>query len=240
MISRRTMLPMLSLAPLSRALAENISPPPTTRLLFGGDVMLSRYVGRTARDQHDPAFPLRDLAPVLAAADLAFVNLESPFSDRGRPIEAGMVFKAEPEMIDALEVAGIDIVSTANNHARDCGGYGVGYTLEWLSRHKIAVVGTAATYEDAHAGRLLLREVLPVTARGRASLALVLRPERCRAVRAGGRLAQLHERDLADLHLVVDRDREIRDIRQLEGHVAVPAGVDETGGRVDQEAEPPE
>jgi len=157
MISRRTMLPMLSLAPLSRALADNSAPPVTTRLLFGGDVMLSRYVGTVARDQHDPAFPLRDLAPVLAAADLAFVNLESPFSDRGRPIEAGMVFKAEPEMIDALEVAGIDIVSTANNHARDCGGYGVGYTLEWLSRHKIAVVGTAATYEDAHAGTILTR-----------------------------------------------------------------------------------
>ncbi len=119
--------------------------------------MLSRHVGQVARDQHDPAFPLRDLAPVLAAADLAFVNLESPFSDRGRPIEAGMVFKAEPEMIDALEVAGIDIVSTANNHARDCGGYGVGYTLEWLSRHKIAVVGTAPTYEDAHAGTILTR-----------------------------------------------------------------------------------
>ena len=144
MISRRTMLPMLSLAPLSRALGENISPPPTTRLLFGGDVMLSRYVGTVARDQHDPAFPLRDLAPVLAAADLAFVNLESPFSDRGRPIEAGMVFKAEPEMIDALEVAGIDIVSTANNHARDCDRYGVEFTLDWLAHHGIAADGSGS------------------------------------------------------------------------------------------------
>lgn len=160
-MTRRTLLPMFSLLPLHRAVAEasldRVPAPRTTRLLFGGDVMLSRHVGHVARDQHDPAFPLRDLAPVLAAADLAFVNLESPFSDRGRPIEAGMVFKAEPEMIDALEVAGIDIVSTANNHARDCGGYGVSYTLEWLSRHKIAVVGTAATYEDAHAGTILTR-----------------------------------------------------------------------------------
>jgi poly-gamma-glutamate synthesis protein (capsule biosynthesis protein) len=158
MITRRTLLPMLGLFPLRRAAPESVpDPPPGTRLLFGGDVMLSRHVGRVARDQHDPAYPLRDLAPVLAAADLAFVNLESPFSDRGRLVEAGMVFKAEPEMIDALAVAGIDIVSTANNHARDCGGYGVEYTLDWLSRHRIAVVGTAATPEAAHAGKVLTR-----------------------------------------------------------------------------------
>ncbi len=119
--------------------------------------MLSRHVGQVARDQRDPAYPLRDLAPVLASADLAFVNLESPFSDRGPFVEAGMVFKAEPEMIGALEIAGIDIVSTANNHARDCGGYGVEYTLDWLSRHGIAVVGTAATAEAAHAGKVLTR-----------------------------------------------------------------------------------
>ena len=158
MITRRTLLPMLSLLPLRRGSPENVpEPPAATRLLFGGDVMLSRYVGQVARDQHDPAYPMRDLAPVLAAADLAFVNLESPFSDRGRLTEAGMVFKAEPEMIDALEVAGIDIVSTANNHARDCGGYGVGYTLDWLSRHGIAVVGTAPTAQAAHAGKVLIR-----------------------------------------------------------------------------------
>ena len=59
-------------------------------------------------------------------------------------------------------------------------------------------------------------------------------------VRRLGRLGQLHERDLADLHLRVDRHRQVRDIRQLERDVPVPAGVDEPGGRVDQEPEPPE
>src|SRR5262249_2476411 len=47
-------------------------------------------------------------------------------------------------------------------------------------------------------------------------------------------------RELADLHLRVDRDRQVRDVRELERHVAVPARVDEPGGRVDQEAEPSE
>jgi poly-gamma-glutamate synthesis protein (capsule biosynthesis protein) len=68
-----------------------------------------------------------------------------------------MVFKAEPEMVEALRLAGIDIVSTANNHARDCGSYGVGFTLDWLARNGIAAVGTGATEEAAHQGTVIER-----------------------------------------------------------------------------------
>lgn len=121
--------------------------PPTIRVVLGGDVMLSRHVGRLARQKGDPAFPFRALAPYLKAADLAFVNLESPFSDRGQPVLRGMIFKAEPEMVEGLVLAGIDIVSTANNHARDQGSYGLEYTVRWLNRHDIRVVGTTAPDE---------------------------------------------------------------------------------------------
>ncbi len=117
-------------------------PLPATRLVFGGDVMLSRYVGTLARRHKDPAWPLRPLAPFLKAADIAFVNLESPFSDRGGPIDKGMVFRAQPAMIEGLIAAGIDVVSTANNHARDQGGYGLEYTVRWLNKHGIQAVGT--------------------------------------------------------------------------------------------------
>jgi len=139
--------------------AEHPAPEPAhTRLILGGDVMLSRHVARVARERKDPAFPLRDLAPVLQAADIAFVNLESPFSDRGPMVERGMIFKAEPEMIAALEVAGIDVVSTANNHARDQGSHGVEFTLDWLERHQIAVAGTGISAEAAHAGAVIERK----------------------------------------------------------------------------------
>jgi poly-gamma-glutamate capsule biosynthesis protein CapA/YwtB (metallophosphatase superfamily) len=162
MITRRTLLPVLGMPvlgaiPLNRRIREAMPRPVETRLLFGGDVMLSRFVGKIAREHHDPASPLRDLAPVLSQADLAFVNLEAPFSDRGRVVESGMVFKAEPEMIQALEAARISIVSTANNHARDCAGYGVEFTLDWLARHGIATVGSARTPELAHQGTVLER-----------------------------------------------------------------------------------
>jgi len=155
------LLPLLVIlqfiVPISRT-AEHPAPNPVvTDLVLGGDVMLSRHVARVARERRDPAFPLRDIAPVLQAADIAFVNLESPFSDRGAIVERGMIFKAEPEMIAALEVAGVDVVSTANNHARDQGSHGVEFTLEWLQQHQIAVAGTGSSAEAAHAGVVIER-----------------------------------------------------------------------------------
>jgi len=119
--------------------------------------MLSRYVGVHARLVSDPAAPLRELAPLLSSADIAFVNLEAPFSDLGRPVNKGMIFKAEPEMVNALRVAGIDVVSTANNHARDCGRYGVGFTIDWLAKYGIAAAGTGHTAQEAHRGVVLER-----------------------------------------------------------------------------------
>ena len=53
-------------------------------------------------------------------------------------------------------------------------------------------------------------------------------------------MRQPEERDLPDLHVRVDRDRQVRDVRQLEREVAVPPGVDVAGGRVDQQPETPE
>jgi poly-gamma-glutamate capsule biosynthesis protein CapA/YwtB (metallophosphatase superfamily) len=155
-LTRRALLPVLAVIPFHRVAPPEIVPKPKkTRILFGGDVMLSRHVGRLARALHDPASPLRALAPVLRSADIAFVNLEAPFSDRGRPMEHGMIFKAEPEMIAALETAGVAIVSTANNHARDCDRYGVEFTLSWLHQHGILAVGSASTAEAAHAGTVI-------------------------------------------------------------------------------------
>jgi Bacterial capsule synthesis protein PGA_cap len=80
-LTRRALLPLLGAIPFRRTDPQEIIPrPKKTRILLGGDVMLSRHVGRIARALHDPASPLRDLAPVLRSADIAFVNLEAPFS----------------------------------------------------------------------------------------------------------------------------------------------------------------
>jgi poly-gamma-glutamate capsule biosynthesis protein CapA/YwtB (metallophosphatase superfamily) len=158
--TRRTLLllPALGLFVHQPERGEALPQPfPVTRILFGGDVMLSRNVGALARAKSDPSWPMHNVAGLFSSADLAFVNLEAPFSDRGRPTANGMVFRAGPEMVEALLSAGIDVVSTANNHVRDCGAYGVGFTLDLLARNGIAAVGTGATSEMAHRGAVLER-----------------------------------------------------------------------------------
>jgi poly-gamma-glutamate synthesis protein (capsule biosynthesis protein) len=114
------------------------------RLLAAGDVMLSRWIGKEALRLKDPAWPLREIAPFLSAADLTFINLESPFRKKGPYPEKGMVFRARPETIDGLVLAGVDVVSLANNHVRDAGAAGLEDTLALLAEKGIAAAGLEA------------------------------------------------------------------------------------------------
>jgi poly-gamma-glutamate capsule biosynthesis protein CapA/YwtB (metallophosphatase superfamily) len=161
MISRRGLfsLPLLALVPRSgeRRQSEHPTPLPETRLLFGGDVMLARGVALVANARGDPAGPLREIAPLLSAADIAFVNLESPFSDKPAIFPHHMIFRAAPQMIGALKLAGITVVSIANNHIRDCGPYGIEFTLRLLRQNGIAAVGAGLDSDSAHRGAVIVR-----------------------------------------------------------------------------------
>lgn len=127
------------------------------RLIFAGDVMFSRAVRRSIQAAQDPAMPFRKIAPLLAASDIAFVNLESPFSDRGPYYERGLIFHASPETVAGLNLAGVSIASTANNHARDCGPHGVEFTVAWLRSHGIEPVGSSESEASTHNGIVLER-----------------------------------------------------------------------------------
>ncbi|MBV9158082.1 MAG: CapA family protein [Acidobacteriaceae bacterium] len=137
---------------------KELGQPAFNRLLFTGDVMFARSVRRQLLAAHDPALPFRKIAPLMAAADITFVNLESPFSDRGPYYESGLIFHAPPETIAGLNLAGVSIASTANNHSRDCGPHGVEFTIEWLRSHGIAPLGSGDSEEQAHRGVVLVRK----------------------------------------------------------------------------------
>jgi poly-gamma-glutamate synthesis protein (capsule biosynthesis protein) len=97
------------------------------------------------------------MAPMLSASDIAFVNLESPFSDQGPYHEGGLIFHAAPDTIAGLQLAGIAIASTANNHARDCGPHGVTFTITWLRSHGIEPIGSSDSEAAVHQGVILTR-----------------------------------------------------------------------------------
>ena len=119
--------------------------------------MFSRGVRREILLSGDPALPFRKIAPLLAAADLTFINLESPFSDRGPYHETGLIFHAPPTAIAGLQLAHVAAVSTSNNHSRDCGPHGVEFTVNWLCSHGIAAVGSSASANETHRGVVLER-----------------------------------------------------------------------------------
>lgn len=106
-------------------------------LAFGGDVMLGRGVERAG------VFPFGASAHVLREADLAFVNLECPLTER--PFQGHKVvhLRAKPERAAWLAEAGIDVVSVANNHAGDCGAEGLRDTVTTLEGVGISAAGLA-------------------------------------------------------------------------------------------------
>lgn len=119
------------------------SPKPLA-LLVGGDVDLGRALGQRLVKAPDYR-PFAHVDRWLSGADVRFVNLESPLSDQGGELQSPhnpLVFNGPPHAAKTLAAAGIDIVSTANNHAFDYGESGVLGTLRSLQSARVESVGT--------------------------------------------------------------------------------------------------
>lgn len=112
-----------------------------------------------ATPEDEARYPFRNIAPVLREADIAFANLESPLSDRARHNGA---FRTPTAFADALRWAGIDVVSTANNHALDAEGEGLLDTKEALWKAGVGSVGSGRDLEDARRPFVLDRNGLKV------------------------------------------------------------------------------
>ena len=109
----------------------------------------------------DPAHdPFRTIAPLLATADIRFVNLEGPLSDQhGETMSPNnmLVFTGPPAGADALARAHVDVVSTANNHAWDYGREALLETIANLDRAGVAHAGTGPTRDDAYRAAIVER-----------------------------------------------------------------------------------
>jgi len=144
--------PQTTIAPSINPQTAAPHQPPTTVLFFAGDIMLSRHVGTKITETKNPALPFLSVAERIQAADISFANLESPFLDSKPRVTEGLVFKAEPEYVAGLKLAGFDILSTANNHSFDQGRDGIDYTLSWLAENGIMPIGTGS---DCHDGKII-------------------------------------------------------------------------------------
>jgi poly-gamma-glutamate capsule biosynthesis protein CapA/YwtB (metallophosphatase superfamily) len=91
------------------------------RIALVGDLMLGRLINKMLKHS-DPAYPWGNTLPILQSADLRICNLECVLSDIGNPWSAThkvFHFRSDEKNIKTLQVAGINIVSLANNHVLD-------------------------------------------------------------------------------------------------------------------------
>lgn len=121
-------------------------PAPDVVLAFGGDVHFEGRI-RNLLSNHGSVFG--QAGPLLKAADLAVVNLETPVTLRDDPQPKRYAFRADPPAAEALHAAGIDAVSLANNHSMDHGRAGLTDTITNVRAARVGVFGAGQAIDEA-------------------------------------------------------------------------------------------
>lgn len=142
--------PATSVAPAPQQPAPAITSVPDSEftLAFAGDVHFEAGL-RGLLD--DPAHALDPVAPLLSAADLTMVNLETAITTRGTAEPKDYTFRTSPAALDALAAAGVDVVSIANNHGLDYGDVGFADTLAARASSPVEMVGIGRDAAEAYA-----------------------------------------------------------------------------------------
>lgn len=126
-----------------------VTPTPVARgpvtIAFAGDV---HFEGASAAALHGG---LRAITPLLAAADVTMVNLETAITDRGTRVPKDFNFRAPATAFAALRAAGVDVVTEANNHGMDYGLVGLRDSVAAAKAARFPVVGIGLDAAQAYA-----------------------------------------------------------------------------------------
>lgn len=132
-------------------------PCPTLGVAAVGDVMLGTDFPRDALPPDAGRSLLTVVATDLRAADIAFGNLEGVLMDGGEPVKkcqdpkVCFLFRSPTRYAGTLADAGFDVMSLANNHARDFGEPGRSSSMAALDaagiRHS-GRIGDLASWEQ--------------------------------------------------------------------------------------------
>lgn len=122
-----------------------------------GDMMLGTDYPENHLPDDDGESFLDDVAPLLSSADITFGNLEGVLVDGGEPgkrcsnPKACYRFRSPSRYVHHFVAAGFDVLSLANNHARDFGEEGRLATMKTLAEagiHHSGLEGDFASFES--------------------------------------------------------------------------------------------
>ncbi len=123
-----------------------------------GDMMLGTDYPENHLPDDDGVGFLATVTPLLSSADITFGNLEGVLVDGGEPGKrcsnpaACYRFRSPSRYVEHYVAAGFDIMSLANNHARDFGEDGRLATMQTLAAagmHHSGLEGDFASFESA-------------------------------------------------------------------------------------------
>ncbi len=117
-----------------------------------GDMMIGTDYPQNHLPDDDGVSFLNEVAPILSAADLAFGNLEGVLIDGGEPGKkcsnpaACYLFRSPTRYADHYKSAGFDVLSLANNHARDFDEDGRSSSMQAISARGMHHSGRAGDF----------------------------------------------------------------------------------------------
>lgn len=108
------------------------------RMLFLGDVMLGRNVGKYIKEGTDPFLHTKKITKKY---NIVSANLEGPITNTLNCQKKAYSFKFNPDIATILADNNIGVVSLANNHSFDCYYKGLDDTRKYLTENQIGYFG---------------------------------------------------------------------------------------------------
>lgn len=136
------MIPPSLILPLLVSLSSLLLAADEAEIVFAGDAMQHQSqltAARTPSGAYDYASCFAAIAPYIASADYAVVNLECPLG--GPPHSGYPMFCAPDAYAEALRDAGFDLALTANNHMLDRRDRGLRRTVALLDTIRLPHTG---------------------------------------------------------------------------------------------------
>lgn len=119
-------------------------------LLFSGDINLTDNIQNKYNQDGIDGILSKDLQEEFKNADIAMVNEEFAFTNRGTPAaDKQYTFRVDPKNIQIFKDMQIDVVSLANNHTMDFGIDGLTDSFDTLNNAGIKYVGAGNNITEA-------------------------------------------------------------------------------------------